>query len=722
MSSVILESRQVNGSIKQIGINGQYTSNLRKSVTIENGDTVQLRNVFIDSVDEATTIQVDSATDLTMEYILFTTLNDDLKVEITNDAPDSADAAAQVGDNILYCNDVLLATDMPEAEKQKLWYRSTNFITTQQGDPRKGFGDGFQYCATTKTAIDATHSRVTSITLFKNLQLTNVKWGNFTLTWYYKNSANKVATYKQHIPPLTTTTSYTFTFPTLTGPVFVNADGFHLGKEGVAPAWNTLNPNFKMGEAVDVSEGGNLAPPYSSNGAALPPQLQKNAPKLTTEAGQTGDSYVPVFRTKTITIDPGSYAPSVLANIISRKFNAIVGNTLNTGAYLPGDSSTIPPDPARAIYSSNPADAVTVPTNSSNGELYQSLGSTQDGVVGGDSKMYITSIDDSNIFVTVWSDPTFPAPIGGCANFEIDFDNDTQTFKIPRLHTEYYYNAAPSGQPPQYVEGMTVSQVGVHLRQPPGETIVPTYANARYTSYNYDRGCLLITDLTSSRADGKPSNFWFNELGFSTTIQASVSTTFKGPSVYFSAGTNSADTNNRHVPHFDFAGLEMGVKRTAPYVTPSFLCPEQRRTLNYNVAQQTGNTNFVQPIQATDTTQVFGVRTLQSILARDAYFKIIINGVPANRLHDQESVQFISAIISKYYSGQSYTNGFSSDSITYVHSGAPIQLSAFDINIYKSDNTPADIGPDNSLFIEITKGDPAQDPETAEAPVAPKSN
>ena len=682
MSSIIIESRQTNGSIKQIGVNGQYTSSIKAPITISDGDTIQIRNVFIDSVDQAQTIPVLADTTLTMKYITFATLNTDLTLLTSNNPGDHPLAYV---DNTIYFKEMFGRNDTSNpVANNAVWNRTSNLL--KQGG---NIGDGFQYCATVKSTADNTHQRVVSITIFPNVAAYQ-KWGGNPLTWFYTNPAGHEVSYVQHVPVFTTTSSsYIFTFPDDSGPVFLIADGFALFNTN--NPWVRSNPNFNMAldSTLSHTEGGlNAVPPVG-----FKPDQATKVPKFSGSVVQTGDSYTPVVQTKSITIPAGNYNPSVLSNIISRKFNACIGNLFKPTAYMLDER----------VHTGEDANPNTTPT------LFQNLAIGAVNPTDTLAELYIASIDDANIIGAIFCRDDLPSLIGGCANFELDFDNDTQTFKIPKLHTEYYYNAATTGAP-QFVEGVSIVQLGTPVRfapdvaDPPGMT-----GNSKWQSINYDRGCIVITSLTSSRADEARSNFWFDELGLNPNIQCPVSSTFAPPNTYYTipqpTDLPAADATPRHVPNFDFPNMEIGVRRTAPYLTPSFLLPEAKYTLVYNINNQV-NPNSIHPIEADDTTAIFGADSLAAILARDAYFKVIINGIPANRLHSEDSVEFISSIVSKYYSGQSYTNGFTTDSIMYVHQGAPIQISAFDINIYNSDNSPAVIGSDNSIFIEINKSKP----------------
>ena len=216
MSSIVIESRQANGSMKQTGINGQYTTSIMAPITIEDQDTIQIRNVFIDSVDQASTIPVLSDTTLTMEYITFAALNTDMKIDMATPPAAPGAAPAYVPNQIYFHSLYGRHGGLTDADRNAVWNRSSNLLGT--GSANK-IGDGFQYCATVKHAADATHQQVKGLTIYKN-NLQYSKWGGNTLTWYYTNTAGHAVSYQQHIPDPGDSTKYEFTFPDDSGPVY----------------------------------------------------------------------------------------------------------------------------------------------------------------------------------------------------------------------------------------------------------------------------------------------------------------------------------------------------------------------------------------------------------------------------------------------------------------------------------------------------------------------
>lgn len=87
------------------------------------------------------------------------------------------------------------------------------------------------------------------------------------------------------------------------------------------------------------------------------------------------------------------------------------------------------------------------------------------------------------------------------------------------------------------------------------------------------------------------------------------------------------------------------------------------------------------------------------------FFKVAVDSIYHNTLlSDNYKQTNISAIVSRYYENNNYCTGTISDSIEYIHRGAPITINNFRVRILSSDNKIAtDIGQDNTVYLMITK-------------------
>ena len=213
----------------------------------------------------------------------------------------------------------------------------------------------------------------------------------------------------------------------------------------------------------------------------------------------------------------------------------------------------------------------------------------------------------------------------------------------------------------------------------------------RVMTMNTKRGDFKIVGLTT---DEKSGNFWYDKLGLNTNVITNI-TSFKK--------NYGGTTGELYVPSFgnNFQD-DLGIKRTDALVTNQLKL--ENKLFNPNYLSYSGDAAPPTPLllPTTDTISIYGAKTLTDLIVDDAYFKVIINGKQfSNNLYNMDGVQLISAIVGKYYSGASYTNGFSSDGITYTHRGTPITISNFDIQILSSDNSLPNIGPDNSIIIQV---------------------
>jgi hypothetical protein len=214
----------------------------------------------------------------------------------------------------------------------------------------------------------------------------------------------------------------------------------------------------------------------------------------------------------------------------------------------------------------------------------------------------------------------------------------------------------------------------------------------RIMTLNSKRADFKIVGLTT---DEKTGNFWYDKLGLNENVISTITSKLKD---------YQYNTGQLYVPNFhnDFEA-DLGTKRTDALITNQVKLENTQFNPNY-IAYNGDGTPSPLLLPTTDTISIFGEKTLTDLIVDDAYFKVLINGKQfSNKLFNTDGVQLISAIVGKYYSGASYTNGFSSDGITYTHKGSPITISNFDINILSSDNSPPDIGNDNSIIIQINK-------------------
>jgi len=187
-------------------------------------------------------------------------------------------------------------------------------------------------------------------------------------------------------------------------------------------------------------------------------------------------------------------------------------------------------------------------------------------------------------------------------------------------------------------------------------------------------------------------NFWSDNFGFDMSKLAPTYTMVESnifgsealipqfnwnPSVNFTQGLNSTD---------------LGVQKTNAYET----CPAGDGLID--LINDATNSIY--------SNNIFGGKVTNS-----AYYQVEINSVFKNHLLGQETIrQNISAIVSKYYTNNSYTSASSDAAIPYIHKGEPVVLQGFGCRILDSNGLLAqDLGNDNSIILRITRAEPQQE-------------
>ena len=87
----------------------------------------------------------------------------------------------------------------------------------------------------------------------------------------------------------------------------------------------------------------------------------------------------------------------------------------------------------------------------------------------------------------------------------------------------------------------------------------------------------------------------------------------------------------------------------------------------------------------------------------EGYFQIEINGINSNEFVGKDKLNSkISAIVSRYYSGQNFTSSYGEGSIQYIHkSPVPLNISNLKVRILNPDGSLAVVGDRNSVFLEL---------------------
>lgn len=117
------------------------------------------------------------------------------------------------------------------------------------------------------------------------------------------------------------------------------------------------------------------------------------------------------------------------------------------------------------------------------------------------------------------------------------------------------------------------------------------------------------------------------------------------------------------------------------------------------------------PYLATNTDQVFNIFSNQQVddgqhdVADEGYYKIVVDSKIDNELVGaNQTIRNVSAIISKYNSYGNFTAAYNEGSVSYIHKGQPLTITDFRVKILLPNGELAtDINDRNTVFLELTK-------------------
>ena len=640
----IIEIREQLANVKYE--NGRFSLNLKNHLTLNEGDELNIRNIYIDSKKESNTVSIPEDITLTMEICRGWTFNSDYIVHYGNEdgfGDVSNDKHLYLvkhqiatGNYVLEDGGFVSASDAPDRGVRAV-------VNLQEQANSTGRGDSMTYYPCfLYDAVAGDYSKLTEMQISVNtVKLPN--FGGFTGIFEYIDAAGNKSKISLDIPQKSSNIVF-FNFLIPNGIIYRQAESLTL----IHPSPEDARTIYNVSSFVPIGE------PVNTN-KILHPKTQ----------------------TINIPIKAGNYQPSILAEKIN-----FYANNLNY-ALIAFDSQQV-------ISSTGPI--FQGQENSIYGDLkeggdaggkfiFSPLNSGPNNNNGIGEFYHLVSEDDSNVMLKMGTEIEGGAltnPLmGGASTFEIVFDDITQTFKITNLHTPYYVSIG------------NVSQIGVKLQD------FNVSGIGKIMTMSTKRADLKIISLTTNEKTG---NFWFDGLGFDESILTPIGSklrNYDGTTSFLNAPFFNYDVKN-----------DLGIRRTDAYVSSQIQLQNERFNPDYLAFSGDGNSPTPLLAPTTDTINIYGTKTLNDLIVNDAYFKVIINGTPlSNKLYDEENVKLISAIVGKYYSGDSYTNGFSSDGITYIHKGLPITLSNFNIDILSSKNTRPNIGDDNSIIIQVNKAE-----------------
>ena len=299
------------------------------------------------------------------------------------------------------------------------------------------------------------------------------------------------------------------------------------------------------------------------------------------------------------------------------------------------------------------------------------------------------------------------ARVVGASQVVLDFKTDTNNFEWSYLHFPVYSDKNEA--------------VGWGDFVLPSEAPVGPATPSRIGKINKNAG-IMWNKLASSDPSGNEVHFWTDMLGFETnkviadpadpTGVASIPnpkcilTNFKQSTSNISGSAYQVQDTPGSVPIWviapqdgitttgGFQGIDTAISKSATFFQPLTLAGNEINT-----------TTLFSTTDTTDTIEagasvISQVRTLPY-----GYFLVEVTAQFRNNyVTTNQTKGNVVAIMSRYYDKDSYTSSGADASLVYTHSGVATLLNSFKCRILDSDKNLADnIGPDNTIFLEVVK-------------------
>lgn len=588
---IVLELRQLNTNSEQVfdisnnAIGGDYKTILPTSLTLNAGDELTLKSVFVDSVEaNANKIHIGI---------------DETQLTITNG---------------LYLLDWGFANSASNYQVER-----NHFDTTT-------IPNGKSYYLSEPNVVAATMVEVFEFRLYQNAD----NWkssDDVALHFSYTDNNNNRRNIDFAI-------SKTLINPKISaGGAFVVNHGLHASHNGTAVSPFPIL--IKQG-TLTKSDSSKNADKMAASGVKLDPGSGSGSVEVTEETAIPADGkkiFEPKTFTTTITLEEGDYEPSELADLISEKMSAVkdAGTDYITGDY--SDSNFL--KTSQGLKTAN--------------------GGSHVDFVASDASDVITFASAKDYWV-------------GTSQIGLIYDEGLGKFAFQRLHSTLFS------------EG--------------GLPIIKSITSGGNKFFANKTGGVYFTDL-------QPSSLWKDKLGFDIDQHSTTSIlSNKKDKAVKTIGSISNGT-------FYKMPLEDGLTVTGEDMTLDSLIIKKVDATNslffdippaaFSGVETTGST----PISCFAKTAINNSNTIHNI----PYYQIELDlGIVNKKIGSDRINNKISGIISRFYDSDSYSSSMDgSGGFQYIHSGAPVQLSAIGVRVLNPEGSLATIGTDNSVFLSIIK-------------------
>jgi hypothetical protein len=447
--------------------------------------------------------------------------------------------------------------------------------------------------------------------------------------------------------------------------------------------------------------------------------------------------FCPNIIQKTVTLQAGNYHAQELGQIIT---NLFTDSNLGSGQVLDNSSSVLSQPSFMGTAEQDLTEIATAGgDNLPTGDFFHNNASNGFRV--------FVKATDSNRFNWYGSigamrrNPNFPAqtplpllkndpPIYcGSDSFALVYDSEVNKFKFQQIHTSIRDNVG--NQPAvQVLDNPTITS-GANAPFPPNffSGSASTYINSPQHSYlATSYGGIVMTNLSAydSHTNGY-FDFWEGKLGFDLSVitgrpqqTGDIRSTKTGNTFNPHGGTDTIIdylSDSEVICSYTFGGLRANDNITEDIssidglhnISTTTGTATSRGHTYYNLIDVVNfdtatKQRLEQFINTTETSQIFASNQLQTQNIDFAYFLIDINAnVENDFISESEVRKNIFSVVNRYYIQGGYLSGTNSG-IEYTHSGESMLISDFDIRILKPDGTVADnLKEDNTVFLEIIR-------------------
>lgn len=290
--------------------------------------------------------------------------------------------------------------------------------------------------------------------------------------------------------------------------------------------------------------------------------------------------------------------------------------------------------------------------------------------------------DDGEKYCTMAADFANINQWCGASNFGLSY-NGVDRFEFTNLHNSIYSDGTGGAAGVKIVRGVNVGNVAGGAN---GQFI----ANAH-------------SGLSISRLH--PTSLWVDKMGFSVDQAVHTPVYKSAPGLQYTKAdgtvvTPSVETMDHLVEGNNYTG-DMASTDVLMFKSGADTTSNPNRYA-YDLAGASidGITTAVQ-----QTYPVVGDLITHGAKQANAYYLIEVDGGFPSRIigHDHNNNK-IQGIVGRYYSGTTYTQSTGGEgAIAYQHKGNPLQLSNLKVRITLPDGSLATLGPDNTVFVKITK-------------------